>query len=312
MQRKDGMIDAIVKDNIANHQYTIQAKYLCGADGGNSKVASQLALKFNEQPMGSLSLNIEIEADLGHLMSTAPGFLTTLTGDPAKQVLREASIEDKETLPFASVGLLRALKPWNEWTIILFCDPAVERVNASDEQIMKHIRQLIDDESVDIKIKGRHIWRIKDSVAEAYHKGSVFCLGDAVHRHPPHNGLGANTCIQDAYNLAWKLAMVLKGHAEKTLLDTYTDERQPVGQYVVRRANDVAKVFFRLYGTLGLIGAPAAERLRLDTLLNEDSGEGEALRDQVREIHYDLEEDYGGLGKNPLGIIPFAIRERTP
>jgi 2-polyprenyl-6-methoxyphenol hydroxylase-like FAD-dependent oxidoreductase len=295
-QGEDGTVDAVVEDKIANHQYTIRARYLCGADGGNSKVANQLDLKFIEQPMGSLSLNIEIEADLGHLMSTAPGFLTTLTGDPAKQADREASVEEKEKPPFASVGLLRALKPWNEWTIILFCDPSIQRINASDDQIMTQIRELIDDDSVDIKIKGRHIWRIKDSVAEVYHKGNVFCLGDAVHRHPPHNGLGANTCIQDAYNLAWKLAMVLKARAGKALLDTYTNERQPVGMYVVRRANDIANVYFRLYGTLGLIGAPATERLRLDTLLKEQSAGGEALRDQIREIRRDLEEDYGGLG----------------
>jgi 2-polyprenyl-6-methoxyphenol hydroxylase-like FAD-dependent oxidoreductase len=233
-QRKDGTVDVIVKDSIANQKYTIRAKYLCGADGGNSKIANQLDLKFNEQPMGSLSLNVEIEADLGHLMSTAPGFLTTLTGDPAKQIDREAGIEDKETPPFANVGLLRALKPWNEWTIILFCDPSIQRINASDDQIMKQIRELIGDDSVDIKIRGRHVWRIKDSVAEVYHKGNVYCLGDAVHRHPPHNGLGANTCIQDAYNLAWKLAMVLKGCAGKALLDTSTDERQSIGKYVVQ------------------------------------------------------------------------------
>lgn len=82
-----------------------------------------------------------------------------------------------------------------------------------------------------------------------------FCLGDAVHRHPPMNGLGSNTCIQDAANLAWKVALVEKGKipspqevlkdgianrfmsgsAGKALLDTYTLERQPVGAQVVQR-----------------------------------------------------------------------------
>jgi hypothetical protein len=246
--------------------------------------------------MGSLSLNVEIEADLGHLMSTTPGFLTTLTGDPTKNEVESTETNSTEPPPFASVGLLRALKPWNEWTIILFCDPSVQRINVSNDQILAHIRRLIDDDTVDIKIKGRYIWRIKDSVAEMYHKGNVFCLGDAVHRHPPHNGLGANTCIQDAYNLAWKLAMVLKDHAGRALLETYNNERQPVGKYVVFRANEAARVYFRLYGTLALIGAPAAERVRLDNLLKEESAEGQALRDQVREIRRDLEEDYGGLG----------------
>jgi 2-polyprenyl-6-methoxyphenol hydroxylase-like FAD-dependent oxidoreductase len=290
------MVEAVVEDKLTNREYTIRTKYLCGAEGGNSKVAVQLGLEFEEQPMGSLSLNVEIEADLGHLMKTSPSFLTTLTGDPEKDHDKEGKIDDSDIPPFANVGLLRALKPWNEWTMILFCDPSVQRINASDEQIMTRIRELIADDSVEIKMKGKYIWRIKDSIAETYSKGSVYCAGDAVHRHPPHNGLGANTCIQDAYNLAWKLAMVLKGQAGKGLLETYTNERQPVGKYVVFRANEAARVYFRLYGALGLIGAPAAERLRLDKLLNEESAAGQALRDQVRQIRRDLEEDYGGLG----------------
>jgi 2,4-dichlorophenol 6-monooxygenase len=62
-------------------------------------------------------------------------------------------------------------------------------------------------------------------------------MGDAVHRHPPNNGLGSNTSIQDAYNLAWKLALVLKGKAHPSLLETYNDERAPVGKQIVERAN---------------------------------------------------------------------------
>jgi 2,4-dichlorophenol 6-monooxygenase len=65
----------------------------------------------------------------------------------------------------------------------------------------------------------------------------VFCGGDAVHRHPPSSGLGSNTCIQDAFNLAWKLAFVIHGHADQSLLDSYSLERAPVGKQIVARAN---------------------------------------------------------------------------
>src|SRR5947209_13662549 len=64
-----------------------------------------------------------------------------------------------------------------------------------------------------------------------------FCLGDAVHRHPPFNGLGSNTCIQDAFNLAWKVAYVHKNLASPSLLESYNAERQPVGLGVITRAN---------------------------------------------------------------------------
>jgi 2,4-dichlorophenol 6-monooxygenase len=66
-------------------------------------------------------------------------------------------------------------------------------------------------------------------VADRYRVGRVFLAGDAAHRHPPTTGLGLNTAIQDAHNLAWKLAAVLAGRAAPTLLDSYEPERQPIG-----------------------------------------------------------------------------------
>src|SRR6201995_3069273 len=60
-------------------------------------------------------------------------------------------------------------------------------------------------------------------------------MGDAVHRHPPTNGLGLNMSIADAYNLGWKLALVLAGQAGTALLDSYSAERQPGGAKAAQR-----------------------------------------------------------------------------
>ena len=89
--------------------------------------------------------------------------------------------------------------------------------------------------------------------AKEYAKGRVFCMGDAVHRHPPSNGLGSNTSIQDAYNLAWKLALVLKGQASPKLLDSYNAERAPIGKQIVDRANKSIGEFGPIFGALGLL-----------------------------------------------------------
>ena len=79
-----------------------------------------------------------------------------------------------------------------------------------------------------------------------------FCLGDAVHRHPPIFGLGSNTCIQDAYNLAWKVAMVVKGKASQALLDTYNTERQPVGHDLVKWSNELLRNHATVWGAIGM------------------------------------------------------------
>lgn len=79
------------------------------------------------------------------------------------------------------------------------------------------------------------IFRISMRLAQRYADGNAFIAGDAAHIHPPTGGQGMNTGIQDAYNLAWKMALVLKGEARKSLLESYEDERLPVGADVVAR-----------------------------------------------------------------------------
>jgi len=87
----------------------------------------------------------------------------------------------------------------------------------------------------------------------------VFCMGDAVHRHPPTNGLGLNMSVADAYNLAWKLAFVLDGRAGERLLDSYSAERQPVGAAGVNRAITSLNESSAIETALGLKPGQSAE-----------------------------------------------------
>jgi hypothetical protein len=72
--------------------------------------------------------------------------------------------------------------------------------------------------------------------AERYQDGRIFLAGDAAHTMPPNGGFGGNTGVQDAYNLAWKLGLVLNGSAGPGLLDTYDGERRPIGALMVEQA----------------------------------------------------------------------------
>jgi 2,4-dichlorophenol 6-monooxygenase len=115
-------------------------------------------------------------------------------------------------------------------------------------------RDLIGDPDIPVEITSTSLWTVNHSYATAYSSGRVFCAGDAVHRHPPSNGLGSNTSIQDSYNLAWKLAMVLRGEAGPGLLDSYTAERAPVGKQIVDRANLSRDQFGPIFEALGIAG----------------------------------------------------------
>ncbi|WP_320782731.1 FAD-dependent monooxygenase [Streptomyces sp. CRN 30] len=78
--------------------------------------------------------------------------------------------------------------------------------------------------------------------APAYRAGRVFLAGDAAHVHSPAGGQGMNTGLQDAANLSWKLAAVLRGHAPDGLLDTYQAERHPVGRTVLRSSGGIVRL----------------------------------------------------------------------
>jgi hypothetical protein len=79
-------------------------------------------------------------------------------------------------------------------------------------------------------------WKAAAEVAERFQQGRIFIAGDAAHVMPPNGGFGGNTGVQDAHNLAWKLAMVLRGAAGPDLLSTYEPERRPAAEFTVEQA----------------------------------------------------------------------------
>ena len=112
-----------------------------------------------------------------------------------------------------------------------------------------------------------------------YHR---FCLGDAVHRHPPMNGLGSNTCIQDSFNLAWKIAAVLQGNASPSVLATYSLERQPVGVGIISRANDSFRNHRQIWEALAMMSPLVDERKAAFAELSAPTAEGKARRAALR------------------------------
>ncbi len=268
-QDDDGVTVEVI-DQATGRTDTIRAKYVIGADGGQSSVAEAIGLPFIGDSGLAGAMNVRFTADLSRHVAHRPGSLYEVIQPQRPEAL--------------AIGMLRMVKPWHDW-VASFVYLGERNSRLTEQEAIDELRRLIGDDSVDITITGLFPWRINHVVAGHYSVGRVFCAGDAVHRHPPMNGLGANTCIQDSFNLAWKLAMVVKGQAGAGLLHSYTAERQPVGKQVVDRAIGSWHARRELLPAIGIDPAASHEvREAQFAVLEEDSDEGEFRRSELARV----------------------------
>ncbi|MEH0448041.1 MULTISPECIES: FAD-dependent oxidoreductase [unclassified Streptomyces] len=277
-QDADG-VTARLRDRPSGTEHTVRARYMIGADGGRSIVADKLALPMEGRMGKAGSMNIVFRADLARYVEHRPSVLYWIMRPGAD-------------VGGIGMGLLRMVRPWNEWLIVWGYDIDNPPPEVTDEAAAAIVRDLVGDEELDVRIDSASLWTVNHAYATRLHSGRVFCAGDAVHRHPPSNGLGSNTSVQDSYNLAWKLAAVLNGHAGPELLDTYTDERAPVARQIVERANLSRDQFLPLFEALGVVGggekgiSEALEAARRPDA--EGAGKRRAIREAIELKHYEF------------------------
>ena len=222
-QDADGVTVGL-RDVTDGREYTIRTRYLVGADGAKSKVMDDAGLKVEGQLARAATAYVLFKADLTRYVAHRPSILYW-------------AVTDSAAFGEIGMGLLRAIEPWNLWIAGWGFDMSKGEPSFSKEEIQEKVRCLVGDPDLEFEVKSTSVWYVNQAHAPIYSKGRVFCGGDAVHRHPPSSGLGSNTCMQDAFNLAWKLSFVLKGHAAPSLLESYSLERAPVGAQIVKRAN---------------------------------------------------------------------------
>lgn len=220
-------------DRVSGHEYTQRARYLVGADGGSSTVAEHLGITFTGVKGKAGTVYARFRADLSRLTAHRPGVLT---------LVLQSGARNGDT----GTGLLRCVRPWNEWIAGWGFDPALGEPDMSDERALEQIRAFVGIDDLQVELLGTSLWYVNEQFADRMSVGRVHIGGDAAHRHPPNNGLGSNTCVQDAFNLAWKLSFVIRGEAGPDLLESYSEERQPIAQAIVGRANASRRDFAAL------------------------------------------------------------------
>ncbi|KAK4182348.1 phenol 2-monooxygenase [Podospora australis] len=282
------VIISTIHDDISNKTYKIQSRFLFGCDGARSQVIRELGIPLIKKPGQGLALNVLLKADMSHLV-------TNRTGN-----LHWVFQPDREHPAWGWACIVRMVHPWDEWMFIFLPPPGADvkadDMIATEEEYIKRAKEIIGDDSVDVEILDVSKWWINETVAEYYSDGNIFCLGDAVHRHPPFNGLGSNTCIQDAYNLAWKIDYVMSGRAGAKILDTYSTERQPVGVDIITRANQGLRDHAPWMQAIGMT-EPDLEKRK--ALLAEFEDKGEVGRKRREQFHKGIENtgtEFHGLG----------------
>lgn len=257
-----------LRDVRSGHVFEQRARYLLGFDGARSKIAEELELPFQGELARAGTAYILFNADLSKYVAHRPSILHWI-------------MNSKAGFGEIGMGLLRAITPWNQWIAGWGFDMADGQPDVSDATVIEQIRTLVGDPDLDIEIESRSFWYVNQQYAEHYQSGRVICGGDAVHRHPPSSGLGSNTSVQDAFNIAWKLAFVIKGYAGTDLVETYSPERVPVGKQIVARANQSRKDYAGLREWFDNDSADPV----LDGLakLEDPSPEGVARRERLYE-----------------------------
>jgi 2,4-dichlorophenol 6-monooxygenase len=267
---EDG-VTSVILDHATGDRVIVRSRYVLGADGARSKVLAQAGLTV-EGPSGlAHAANIWFRADLTRYLAHRPGVLVWNVMPGPLAPLR--------------LGALICHKPFEEFVLAFFFDPAeLDLADVTEEDQIARVRAAVGDEDLAVELKGLAGWQVNAQVAPRYSAGRFFCLGDAVHRHPPTNGLGLNMSVADAYNLAWKLALVLTDRADAALLETYSAERRPVGAEGVERA-------ITSFGEMALIdqalgyepGQSAEDGWAALRRLDEPGQEGDARRAALRD-----------------------------
>jgi 2-polyprenyl-6-methoxyphenol hydroxylase-like FAD-dependent oxidoreductase len=193
---------------------TLRSQFLVGADGAHSRIRE--TLRIATQGKGKLDEHwvfIYFRVDLGEFVR----------GNESDGILiQNADVRGIVLLPEKNLGMF-----------ILMQEKAEE---LSHERALDVIKRAIGNPELSVDLVEVAPWQPEQHVADQFQEGRVLLLGDAAHTMPPKEGLGANTAIQSAQNLAWKLASVLQQNASTELLATYQAERRPVAWYAAQHS----------------------------------------------------------------------------
>lgn len=204
-------VRVVVRAQGPDEASTVTGRFLVASDGANSAVRAQLGIEM----IG--------DHDLGHVINTYFSGRLTPDDEMPPMVMLAPNSDD---VP----GAFICMDGDRRWCFHLNYDHTAESVEDYTPQRCAELIRRAADLPADhpIEVMSIRPWTMTAHVAERLRVGNVFLAGDAAHAFPPTGGFGMNSGIQDAHNLAWKLATVIRGAGGEALLESYEAERQPI------------------------------------------------------------------------------------
>lgn len=214
-------------------QETVRVGYLIGADGAHSTVRKTLGLTFEGAAFDEQYMLGDVEVDWSvprgyivrsmHQTDGTTDDLLVSVPLPGRGRYRMSMLVPDDLSSAPTTG----------------GDGVAHGFEGSRTPELSHVQAVIDrlspEPATASNLRWSSVFRISHRIVDAYSRGRVFVAGDAAHIHPPTGAQGMNTGIQDAHNLAWKVALAVDGSASSGLLASYDAERRPVGEEVVGR-----------------------------------------------------------------------------
>ncbi len=283
----------LVVDN-AGREFAIEADYVVACDGAGSGVRRGLGIEMIGPTSLQKFITVYFTANLDCHIGGRSGPLQWIVGPDVRGVL----------IGFDLAGTYALMCPYAEPNTPKDYGPEVAAAMVS---------KAIGDTDVRFEITAISNWTMSAQIADRFTAGRIFLAGDAAHRFPPSGGLGMNTGVQDAHNLAWKLAAVIKGAAGVELLNTYEEERRPVVQVNCEQSVGNSMRLFQIDSVLGVATmAPVTPQAALqpaspalDYGLDGDTPEAVTKRAAVAEALQDQLEHYDSIG------LDFGVRYET-
>jgi len=216
-------VTAQIRERDTGKTSTVRARYMIAADGSHSRIRERLGIRMLGHGVFSKSITIYFRGDVAPL-------------------LRGRSLSVIYVLNSTLSGFFRIEKPFTSGFLAVHWlgDPKNPVTDVSkdltNERALEMLYAALGSRDVQIAIENVMHWDATADAAERFQQGRIFLVGDAAHVMPPSGGFGGNTGVQDAHNLAWKLALVLNGAAGPELLSTYDPERRPAAAFTVEQA----------------------------------------------------------------------------